>query len=59
MGANDLGTADFIAAWANTSPVKVLAMDVYKSYLIEGGQRARLVEKIPPYSFECPEAGLG
>lgn len=53
MGANDLGTADFIAVWANTSPEKVLAMEVYKSYLIEGGQRARLIEKIPPYSFEC------
>ena len=52
LGSNDLETAKFIGTRARKTPDTILAMDVTKEYLIEGGQPAVLINKVPPYSYE-------
>lgn len=56
MGSNDLSSAEYIGTRAGKVPEVILAMDRTKEYLIEGGKKAVLVDKVPPYSYEFPEA---
>ena len=55
MSGNDLDTAEFIGTRANKTPETILAMERSKEYLIEGGRRAILVDKISPYSDDFGE----
>lgn len=50
LGSQDLQTSEFIAARANRTPESVLSMPRNKAYLISAGEKARLVDKIRPYS---------
>ena len=50
LGSQDLQTAEFIAAHANKTPEAILSMPRNKAYLISAGEKARLVDKIKPYS---------
>lgn len=50
MGSQDLQTAEYIAACANRTPETILSMPRNKTYLISAGEKARLVDKIRPYS---------
>ena len=53
LGGQDLTTAEYIANRANVSPFTVLSMPLNAAYLLERGQAARSVKKIPPsYSQE-------
>ncbi len=52
MGSNDLDSAEYIGTRAGRVPEEVLAMDRTREYLIEGGKKAILVSKVPPYSYE-------
>ena len=51
MGSNDLSSAEYIGTRAGRVPEEVLAMDRTKEYFIEGGKKAMLVDKVPPYSY--------
>ncbi len=51
MGSQDLFSAEFIGTRAGKVPEEILAMDRTKEYFIEGGKRAMLVDKVPPYSY--------
>ncbi len=57
LGGHDVGSAEFIAYHANTTPEVILSMDRDKEYVLESGKPARLINKIPPYSFEDPTPG--
>lgn len=50
LGSQDLETADYIAARAAKTPEAVLSMPRDKAYLITAGEKARLVDKVIPYS---------
>ena len=50
LGSQDLETAEYIAARASRTPEAVLSMPHDKAYLITSGEKARLVDKIIPYS---------
>lgn len=50
FGSQDLDTANFIATRASKTPEAVLSMPRTKAYLITSGEKARLVDKIVPYS---------
>ena len=52
LGGNDLQSAEFIGTRANKTPEMILSMDRDKEYVLESGKPARLIRKIPPYSFE-------
>ena len=51
MGSNDLSSAEYIGTRAGKVPEVILAMDRTKEYYIEGGKKAVLVDKVPPYSY--------
>ena len=51
LGSNDIGSAEFIGTRAGKVPEEILAMDRTKEYLIEGGKKGMLVDKVPPYSY--------
>ena len=55
LGGNDLASAEFIAARAQTLPENVLTMDRSKEYFVESGKKAVLVDKVPPYSYSEEE----
>lgn len=57
LGSQDIDTAGYIAARASRTPEAILSMPRDKAYLITAGDRARLVDKIRPYSTvaECEE----
>lgn len=50
LGSQDMETAQYIAARAARTPESVLSMPRDKAYLITAGEKARLVDKITPYS---------
>lgn len=50
LGSQDIDTANYIAARAVKTPEAVLSMPRNKAYLISAGEKARLVDKIAPYS---------
>lgn len=50
LGSQDIDTANYIAARAVRTPEAVLSMPRNKAYLITAGEKARLVDKIIPYS---------
>ncbi len=50
LGSQDLSTAQYIASRAEKTPETVLSMPRTKAYLIRSGEKARLVDKISPYS---------
>lgn len=50
LGSQDMETANYIASRANKTPEQVIAMPRDKVYLITSGEKARLVDKIIPYS---------
>ncbi len=50
MGSQDRDTADYVASRAMKTVETIYAMPVDKIYLISAGERARLVQKITPYS---------
>lgn len=52
MGGTDLGTAEYIGLRAGKIPETVLAMPRSKEYYIEGGKKAVLIDKVPPYTFD-------
>ncbi len=56
MGSNDLGSAEYIGTRAGKVPEEILAMDRTKEYFIEGGKKAILVDKVPPYSYSKEDA---
>ncbi|MCR5597012.1 MAG: type IV secretory system conjugative DNA transfer family protein [Lachnospiraceae bacterium] len=51
LGSNDISSAEFIGTRAGKVPEEILAMDRTKEYFIEGGKKAMLVDKVPPYSY--------
>ena len=51
LGSNDVISAEFIGTRAGKVPEEILALDRTKEYLIEGGKKAMLVDKVPPYSY--------
>ena len=51
FGGNDTETAQFISKHLNRSLQTVLTLDRSKAVLIVHGERARIVDKIPPYSI--------
>lgn len=53
LGSQDMDTASYIAARAARTPETVLSMPRDKAYLITSGEKARLVEKIVPYSTDA------
>ena len=55
MGSNDLGSAEYIGTRAGKVPEEILSMDRTKEYFIEGGKKALLVDKVPPYSYREEE----
>ncbi|MBR1750524.1 MAG: type IV secretory system conjugative DNA transfer family protein [Ruminococcus sp.] len=57
LGGNDAKTAEFISLYADIPVTKVLWMPRDKAYLVTRGERARLVDKIKPYSItaEVPQ----
>ena len=57
LGGHDRETAEFIAEHAFTSPEKVLTMPRDKEYVITTGQKAELLSKIAPYSFNTAQTG--
>ena len=50
LGSQDVETAQYIAARAVRTPETILSMPRDKAYLITSGEKARLVNKILPYS---------
>lgn len=50
LGSQDTETAAYIAARAVRTPESILCMPRSKAYLITYGEKARLVDKIAPYS---------
>lgn len=50
LGSQDLETAQYIAARAARTPEAILTMPRSKAYLITAGEKARLVDKVAPYS---------
>lgn len=64
LGSQDIDTAAYIAARAGRTPEAILCMPRDKAYLITSGEKARLADKIVPYSTvsehalpASPEAG--
>lgn len=61
LGSQDMDTAAYIAARAVRTPEAILSMPRDKAYLITSGEKARLVDKITPYStdtrYGCPASG--
>ncbi len=51
LGGNDIKSAEFIGTRALCTPEVVLTMDRTKEYFIEGGNKARLVNKIRSYAY--------
>ena len=49
-GSQDVRTAEIISARAFVAPENILMMPRDKMYLLRAGEKARLVDKIPPYS---------
>ena len=58
LGSQDIDTAGYIAARASRTPEAVLSMPRDKAYLITAGDRARLVDKIRPYSTVAEEENV-
>lgn len=56
LGNQDLATAEYIAARAMRTPEAILSMPRSKAYLMTFGEKARLVDKIAPYST-VPDCG--
>ena len=56
LGTQDRSTAEFIAYRAMKTPETILTMPRDKAYLIRNGEKAKLVDKIAPYST-LPEGG--
>ncbi len=50
LGCQDINTAEFIAYKAMCAPEDILCMSRDKVYLLTNGERARLVDKLMPYS---------
>lgn len=50
LGSQDADTAAYIAARAVRTPEAILCMPRDKAYLLTSGEKARLVDKIVPYS---------
>lgn len=50
LGTQDLDTAHFIGYRAFKTPEDILCMPRKKAYLITNGEKARLVDKVVPYS---------
>lgn len=50
LGSQDIDTANYIATRAGRTPETILSMPRTKAYLITSGEKARLVDKIAPYS---------
>ena len=50
MGGQDIGTARFFGDKAGKLPETILSLDLNHAWLFVRGEKARLVEKIPPYS---------
>ena len=50
LGGQDLSTAQYIAYRSDRTPEAILSMPRTKAYLIRSGEKARLVDKITPYS---------
>ncbi|MBR0092819.1 MAG: type IV secretory system conjugative DNA transfer family protein [Lachnospiraceae bacterium] len=55
LGGNDIASAEFIGTRAGKVADDILAMKRTREYYIEGGMKARLVDKIPPYSYSEEE----
>lgn len=51
MGCNDQDTAYYIGTRACKVPEEILAMERTKEYILEGGKKAILADKVPPYSY--------
>ena len=58
LGGHDVESANFIASHTNRTPETILSMDRDKEYVLESGKPARLIKKIPPYSFEAPDLDM-
>lgn len=50
LGNQDMNTAYYIAARAGKTPEAILSKPRDKAFLITSGEKARLVDKIIPYS---------
>lgn len=50
LGSQDMETANYIASRANKTPEQIMTMPRDKAYLITTGEKARMVDKIIPYS---------
>ena len=50
LGSRDMETARYVANYAGKTPEAILTMPTDKAYLIRPGEKARLVQKIVPYS---------
>lgn len=50
LGSQDIDTANYIAARAGKTPETILSKPRDKAFLITSGEKARLVDKIVPYS---------
>ena len=50
LGSQDRETAEYIALRAMKTPEAILSMPRNKAYLIRSGEKARIVDKIEPYS---------
>ena len=50
LGCQDLETANFIGARAYKAPESILSLSRDKAILITNGEKARIVDKIKPYS---------
>lgn len=55
LGSQDQRTAEFIGCRAYKTPETVLCKPTDKAYLLTNGERARLVDKVKPYSTLEPE----
>ena len=58
LGSQDISTADFIASHASRTREAVLTMPRDMMYLLTSGEKARLLERVKPYStLETREKG--
>ncbi len=55
MGGQDMETARFFADKAGKLPETILALDLDHAWLFTRGEKAKLVEKIPPYSVSAKD----
>ena len=59
LASNDRETCEYIAYRAGVLPDDVFSMPRNKAYLLRSGEKARLVDKIMPYSTFNPDKCIG